>query len=165
MKVLLSLSGNPSGEWYHGSPSSFTRFDTKAAALNRGSNPSGIYLTQDKRIAIDHAGTGYLYTVEPKVKNIFLYKKTPITKKLIAAYTDALVQYTNYKLPWIEDHLIPELLSSNRLKPGLPGEALTYTYMNAGYDALLFNDMMGQSLAVFDHTDVSILSKIKIGTV
>lgn len=155
MRILLSLS---SKKWYHGSPKRFTEFDVNADKLNRGSNPKGVYLTTDKELAREFAGKGgYIYTVKPKLKNIFYYRKTAITERLKQAYRDAILQFTHYKKDWVDRYLIPEMVEENRMKPDFSGELKSYAYEKAGYDGYEFVDMRGTSLVAFNPLSLEIV--------
>lgn len=155
MKILISLA--KSNIWYHGSKHKFDRYDLNAPKLNRGSNPHGIYLTQDKNLAIEFAGTnGYVYTVEPKIRKTFYYKLTEFTDEFVSNYRKAILKYTNYKRDWIDDALIPQLHRENRMKADFSGELYTEVYVSSGYDSLLFQDMRGESLVVFDPDNIEI---------
>jgi len=112
MRIFLTLASNLRRDiWYHGSSNKFERYDPTAKKLNRGSNPQGIYLTQDKNLATEFAGaSGYVYTVVPKTRKTFWYKTTEINDQLIASYKKAILKHTNYKSDWIDDALIPQML-------------------------------------------------------
>jgi hypothetical protein len=158
-QLYESLLGSDRDVWYHGSPRLFTKFDLNAARLNRGSNPSGIYLTKNLELAKQYAGRdGYVYKVQPKVRKTFLDKKTKITSELERSYKNALIKHTVYKPDWIENALIPDLRELNRLKNDLDGSVKTETYVGSGYDSYMFMDMFDYSLVVFDPRNVKIVA-------
>lgn len=143
--------------WYHGSPTKFDKFDLTAKRINRGSNPTGVYLTKNIDLAKRYATeTGYVYIVKPDVSNTFIDKQTPITKELEQSYKSALMKYTTYKEDWIDISLIPQLHQNNRIKSDIDGEVKTATYRGAGYDSYMFLDMFDESLVVFDPANVTI---------
>ncbi|WGH49663.1 hypothetical protein [Alishewanella phage vB_AspM_Slicko01] len=147
-------------DWYHGSPKKFEKFDLAAERMNRGSNPTGIYLTKNYDLAKEYAGTnGYIYKVMPMVRKIFIERKTPLDSKIAASYKKALLKYTNYKSDWIDSTIIPEMMDAGRLKNDLDGKVKTETYAGAGYDGCQFVDMFDVSLVVFDTKNVKILGR------
>lgn len=155
MKILISLA--KSNIWYHGSKHKFDKYDLDAPKSNRGSNPHGVYLTQDKDLATEFAGTnGYVYTIEPNIRNTFYYKRTEFTDAFISNYKKAILKHTNYKQDWIDISLVPQMLKENRMKMDFSGELYTEVYVNSGYDSLIFQDMRGESLVVFNPDDLEI---------
>lgn len=153
-------------EYYHGSPNYFTEFSATAPKINRGSNPDGIYLTDSERVAESFLrdGHGYIYVCDANIAaaKIFFYGITTITDRFVNAYRDAILAHTTYKRDWIDDNFIPLLLETGRIRSEFSGELKRDTYVNAGYDALLFPDMFGKSLVVFDPANVRILRIKKV---
>lgn len=144
--------------WYHGSPHKFNKFDINAERINRASNPVGIYLTKNIKLAQRYAGeNGYVYKVEPHVHNTFIDKVTKVNEKLAQSYREALYKHTTYQYKWIDEALIPAMYENNRIKSDIDGIVKTETYVNAGYDSFLFMDMFDESLVIFDTNDVSII--------
>jgi hypothetical protein len=155
--------GSSNDVWYHGSPRMFTKFDLNATKLNRGSNPSGIYLTKNLDLAKRYAGpSGFVYKVQPKIKNTYVDKKTKITERLANSYKSALMKYTTYQSDWIDVALIPSMYEKNQIKGDIDGEVKTATYVGAGYDSYIFMDMFDHSLVVFDPKNVKIVAASEV---
>lgn len=151
--------GSKNDVWYHGSPRMFTKFDLNAVKLNRGSNPSGIYLTKNLELAKRYAGvSGFVYKVQPTIKNTFVDKKTKITERLADSYKTALMKFTTYQSDWIDVALIPSMYEKNQIKSDIDGDVKTTTYVGAGYDSYIFMDMFDYSLVVFDPKNVKIVA-------
>lgn len=148
--------------WYHGSPKKFSKFDPSVERMNRGTNVSGIYLTQDEELARDYAsrgdGIGYVYEVSHNAHIPFVEGKNKFTDDMMDEYVAQLVKHTNYKEDWARESLVPEALKYNKLKGDLSGDIKRAVYEAGNYDSYIFNDMGDTVLVVFDYNDVEILN-------
>ena len=162
---IFNESGFPSGNWYHGSGMHFDRFDTEISRVNRGTNVSGVYLTQDIDTAREYASRaddGVLYTVTTTVSNPASEFDTPPTDEMIEAYITELVKNTNYREHWARTAIAPDYKERGVMKSDLDGDIKRAVFMAGGYDSYYFNDMGSMSLVVFDPDNITIIAKTKV---
>lgn len=140
-QLLVEMEVRNTTPYYHGTDSTFNKFDVNATRVNRGSNITGVYFTP--RIGEAKTFGNRIIEVRLNVRNPFYNgKRNTFTPMMIEVAKKQIKKYSRHPQDWVDNVIVPDLVSDGNFRQlrDLNGDAKREILLSGGYDSYIDGD-------------------------